>query len=87
MELVQSKDQCKIDLSGTEQYRQEIPKVVEGLLLSCEGKDCFDHISPEPIPTRESIVDLITKARRILYPGYFINNRVDRVNIGYYFCQ
>jgi serine O-acetyltransferase len=87
MEHIPEEDQCKIDLSSTEHYRREIPSLVEKLVLSCEDKGCFDHVSPEPIPTRESVVDLIVKARRILYPGYFIPDLVDRVNIGYYFGQ
>ncbi|MEJ2025059.1 MAG: serine acetyltransferase, partial [Deltaproteobacteria bacterium] len=57
------------------------------LVLSCGDKNCFDHVSPEPIPSRESIVDLISKAMRILYPGYFLRTRVDDVNLGYYFGQ
>ncbi len=80
-------DQCRIDLSDTERYRLKVPAVVEELVLSCEDKECFDHISPEPIPSRESIVDLIVKAMHILFPGYFLRNRVDKVNLGYYFGQ
>jgi len=80
-------DQCRIDLSETAQYRRKIPGIVEKLVLSCEDQECFDHVSPEPIPSRESIVDLITKAMHILYPGYFLRTRVDDVNLGYYFGQ
>ncbi len=87
MENLSKEDQCKLEASSSEDYRRELPGIVEELVLSCEGKECFDHVSPEPLPSRESIIDLIVKARRILYPGYFIRTRVDRVNIGYYFGQ
>ena len=87
MENLSKEDQCKLEASSSEDYRRELPGIVEELVLSCEGKECFDHVSPEPLPSRESIIDLIVKARRILYPGYFIRSRVDRVNIGYYFGQ
>jgi serine O-acetyltransferase len=87
MESMPKEDQCKIEVSSTEHYRREIPGVVEKLVLSCDGKECFDHVSPEPLPSRESIIDLIVKARRILYPGYFLQTRVDRVNISYFFGQ
>jgi serine O-acetyltransferase len=87
MDSVVTEDQCRIDLSETEQYRAKIPGVVEKLVLSCEDPECFDHVSPEPIPSRESIVALITKAMHILYPGYFLHTRVDNVNLGYYFGQ
>jgi len=80
-------DQCKIDVSSTEQYREEIPDIVDQLILSCDHEECFDHVSPEPLPSKESVIELISKARHILFPGYFIRNRVDHVNIGYYFGQ
>jgi len=80
-------DQCKAHVAATEQYRGEIPAIVKGLVMSCARGDCFDHISPEPIPSRESTIEIIEKARRILYPGYFIRSRVDDVNLGYYFGQ
>ena len=68
MESMSKEDQCKLEKSSTEQYRQEIPGIVEKLVLSCEDKDCFDHVSPEPLPSRESIIELVERARRILYP-------------------
>jgi serine O-acetyltransferase len=80
-------DQCRIDLSNTEQYRGKIPDIVEDLVLSCEDQECFDHVSPEPISSKESVVDLITRATHILYPGYFLRTRVDNINLGYYFGQ
>lgn len=87
MDPTPKEDQCRIDLSQTERHRERIPAVVEELVLSCESGECFDHVSPEPIPSKESIVDLIQKGMRILYPGYFLRSRVDHVNIGYYFGQ
>ena len=87
MDSVLKEDQCRIDLSETEQYRRKVPDIVEKLVLSCEDEECFDHVSPEPIPSREAIVDLITKAMHILYPGYFLRTRVDDINLGYYFGQ
>lgn len=81
------KNQCRNDLSDTGQYRRRIPDVVKQLVVTCEGERCFDHISPEPIPSRESVINLILKAAHILYPGYFLRSRVDEVNIDYYFGQ
>ena len=80
-------DQCKAEVAATEQYREEIPDIVNGLVTSCKRGDCFEHISPEPLPSREAVIDVIERARRILYPGYFIRSRVDNVNLGYYFGQ
>lgn len=87
MDAITEKDQCNVDLSDTKHYREQIPALVDQLVLTCENRECFDHVSPEPIPSRESIVDLIVQATNILYPGYFFRTRVDHVNIGYYFGQ
>jgi serine O-acetyltransferase len=80
-------ERCKIEEQAAREYRQEIPAIVEELVLSCRSEDCFDHVGPEPIPSREAVIDIIHRARRLLYPGYFIRHRVDEVNLGYYFGQ
>ena len=74
-------------MEATNRFRKEIPEIVDQLVLSCGREDCFDHVGPEPISSRESIIDIIQRAFRILYPGYFIRTRVDEVNLGYYLGQ
>jgi serine O-acetyltransferase len=78
---------CKIEVASTVEFRQEIPRIVDELVLSCEREDCFDHVSLEQLPSRDGLIDILERARRILYPGYFFNSRVDRMNLGYYFGQ
>jgi serine O-acetyltransferase len=78
---------CKIEVKATREHREEIPEIVNQLVLSCQREDCFDHVGPEPIPSREAIIDILHRARRLLFPGYFIRHRVDEVNLGYYFGQ
>lgn len=79
--------QCKIEVASTEEFRREIPRIVDELVLSCEREDCFDHVSLEQLPSRDALIDILERARRILYPGYFFRSLVDRVNLGYYFGQ
>jgi serine O-acetyltransferase len=79
--------QCKADIIIARRFREEIPAIVDQLVLSCNRDGCFDHVGPEPIPSREAIIDILHRASRILYPGYFIRTRVDQVNVGYYFGQ
>ncbi|MBN1545321.1 MAG: serine acetyltransferase [Syntrophaceae bacterium] len=79
--------QCKETISVARHYRDEIPAIVSALVDSCNAEGCFDHVGPEPIPSRDAIVNIINRICRILYPGYFIRQRVDRVNVGYYFGQ
>ena len=87
MDAEQKHQQCKIERSTSQKFRKEIPGIVDELVLSCNRKDLFDHVGLEPISSREAVIDLLHRAFRILYPGYFIQKRVDEVNLGYYFGQ
>jgi len=87
MEDLARVDQCKAEVVASEHRREEIPGIVNELVLSCRSGECFEHISPEPIPSREATISVIERARRILYPGYFVRSRVDNFNLDYYFGQ
>jgi len=80
-------EQCKIEVDVRRQYREEIPGVVDGLVKSCRLEKCFDHVGPEPIPSRETVIDIVHRVRRILYPGYFTRERLDAFNLEYYLGQ
>ncbi len=80
-------NECVIERKTTSGFREEIPKIVDELVLSCSVDGCFDHVGPEPISSRETIIDIIERAFRILYPGYFSPARVDEYNLPYYFGQ
>jgi len=80
-------DACRLEASTSERYRQSIPGIVARIEDSCDGRQCFEHVSPEPIPSREAITSLIERTKRILFPGYFIATRIDRINVGYYLGQ
>lgn len=87
MDAELKKTQCDIERKTSRKCRSEIPGIVDELVLSCSRDDCFDHIGLEPISSREAIIDLLHRAFRILYPGYFIQQRVDEINLSYYFGQ
>jgi serine O-acetyltransferase len=80
-------DRCKVEARTLQDFREAIPEIVDQLVGSCRREDCFDHVGPEPIPSREEVIDIIRRACRLLYPGYFIRKRVDQVNLAYYFGQ
>jgi serine O-acetyltransferase len=79
--------QCRTEMAVVRKHREEIPEIVDQLVVSCNRDDCFNHVGPEPIPSHEAVVDILKRIRRILYPGYFIPARVDQVNVKYYFGQ
>ena len=80
-------DKCKTEVVAHQCFREEIPAVVEQLVGSCNRENCFDHVGPEPITSKEAIIEIINRAKRILYPGYFNHGHVDAVNLRYFFGQ
>jgi len=87
MDDILKSTKCRTDLIKTQNVREEIPAIVDQLVFSCTREDCFDHVGPEPIPSRAAVVDILKRTRRIIYPGYFIPTRIDQVNVMYYFGQ
>jgi len=80
-------EQCKIKMEKIKRFREEIPDIVEQLVLSCNTEECFDHVDLEPLPSKEAVIEIIQMACRILYPGYFAQTRIDKVNLIYFFGQ
>ena len=87
MEGKTEKDKCRVEIQALRDYREDIPEIVENLVATCNSDDCFDHVGPEPIPSRDAIIEIIHQLQRILFPGYFIPERLDRVNLQYYLGQ
>jgi len=79
MKRLKNGDKCKKKLKSAKNYRDEVPDVVDQLVASCSSGGCFDHVSAEPIPHREAIIDVLHRLALILYPGYFIRTRLDSV--------
>lgn len=77
-------DKCKEEITSSKSFRNEVPVIVKDLVASCSSAACFDHVSAEPIPHREAIIDILHRLSLILYPGYFIRARLDAVNLEYY---
>lgn len=81
------KDRCQVEVEAERDWRQEVPAVVEALVQSCRSGECFDHVGPEPIPSREAAVELVQGAGRLIFPGYFHRVRLDELNLPYYLGQ
>jgi len=80
-------DTCKRALKEARNHRDEVPAIVDELVATCSKSGCFDHVSAEPIPSREAIIDILRRLALILYPGYFIRTRLDSTNLEYYLGQ
>ncbi len=87
MEYEAEKDKCKAEIQVLRDYREDVPEIVEKLVETCNRGECFDHVSAEPIPSRDAMIRIIHQLQAILFPGYFISARLDRVNLQYYLGQ
>ncbi len=87
MNDIPTPQQCQQRLEISGRHRQEIPQVIEQLTATCEEGRCYEHLAPEPIPSREATIAIIHQAQKILFPGYFTRHHLDRFNIRYYLGQ
>jgi len=87
MKRLKNGDKCKNEIKSAKSYRDEVPAIVDELVASCSRGGCFDHVSAEPIPHREAMIDILRRLALILYPGFFVRARLDSVNLEYYLGQ
>ena len=81
------KDRCKVEIAVTQDIRTKIPLIVERIVSQYDQDGRFHHIVPEPIPSRQAIIDIIQKTFLVLFPGFFSNKQLDNVNAHYYLGQ
>lgn len=87
MEDKTKKDKCQVDIQVLRDYGEDISVIADELVATCNSGECFDHISPEPIPSRDAIIEIIHQLQHILFPGYFAPAKIDPTNLKYYFRQ
>jgi len=68
-------------------HYDEIPALVHDVMKGLKKEGAFSHIEPVPIPSLESVVQLLHQARRILFPGYFTQTKLTTANLEYYLGQ
>lgn len=81
----EQKQRCVIlDSIIDNEYRSEIPGIVDMVINSCTEKGCFDHLDAAVIPSKESLIEIIDLIKDILFPGYFGDQTVDRNTLSYH---
>jgi len=80
---VEKAQSCKIDLNSLAQIRSQLPAIAEEIIENCNDRECYTHVDYEPIPSRESVIQIIGRLREILFPGYFARGKLDPVNLRY----
>lgn len=79
-----SKDRCKEEIVVIQDIRDRIPSAIERIVSQYNQNGRFHHIAPEPIPSRQAIVDIVYKTFPVLFPGFFTDRNLDNVNARYY---
>jgi len=64
-------------------FRKRLPEITEKIIESCGDTQCYTHIDYEPIPSKESVIEIIERMKEVLFPGYFSQGRIDPSNLKY----
>ncbi len=74
---------CRTEADALSEYRKRLPDITEKIIENCSDKECYTHIDYNPIPSNESVVEIINKFKQVLFPGYFSAGKVDPANLKY----
>jgi len=64
-------------------YREELPGIVAGLVESCQDPETFHHLNLVGLPSRQAVIEIVERLKKVLFPGYFGENEVDGYNLTY----
>ncbi len=78
---------CKMEAAADSRLRDRLPAIAEKIIDNCFSDDGYTHVDYEPIPSKQSVIDIIEKFREVLFPGYFTKEKIDPVNLKYYLGQ
>ncbi|UCE54589.1 MAG: serine acetyltransferase [Desulfobacterales bacterium] len=57
--------------------------ITKRLLQSCLAGRCFENLDSTPIPSQDSVAQIIQSTRRIMFPGYFTQSELGPSNLEY----
>lgn len=63
--------------------RQEIPSIVSELVESCQDPETFHHLNLVGLPSRETVIEIIERLKKVLFPGYFGPQELDEITLAY----
>lgn len=85
---LQSDDRsCRLEVSTTANIRERLPEIADRIIANCNDNECYTHVANEPIPSKESVIQIIDRLKEVLFPGYFTREKLDPVNLKYYMGQ
>jgi serine O-acetyltransferase len=80
--------ECEHSIKATAKYRGQIKDVVEAVVATCDRKaGLVDHVGAAAIPSRDSVVEILSILEDVLFPGYFGQQELDRALLPYHVGQ
>jgi len=64
-------------------FRNELPQIISDLVESCQDSNTFHHLNLVGLPSRGTVVEIVERLKKVLFPGYFGEHEVDSCNLAY----
>lgn len=77
-------DQCQVEIEFTDEYRGQLPKIVEKIVESCKRETIISHFDTAMIPSRESVIEVLEDLKDLFFPGYFGKQEIDTYSLHYH---
>lgn len=74
---------CRLAYEVTAENRHQLSPIITDLVASSRDAKLFAHVDAELIPSAEKIVEILQRARRLLFPGYFDGQVLDSGQLEY----
>lgn len=74
---------CRIVYDTAVKNRSHLPGIINRLVASSRDPKLFAHVDAELIPSSDKVVEVIQRARRLLFPGYFDGQVLDANRVEY----
>ena len=78
-----SSDLAENDPQTISRFYDALPEAVKALVASSGKEGGFNHLNATPAIPRGAVIDIISQARRLLFPGYFAQSRLHAFNLEY----
>jgi serine O-acetyltransferase len=82
-DFIESKTTCKAEVETSLTYRSQLSEIAEKIIQSCNDTECYIHIDDDPIPSNITAIEIISRLKEVLFPGYFNRDKLDPVNLKY----
>lgn len=84
--LPMAAEECRVDIEFAEEYRRQLPQVIEEIVESCRREQAIAHYDTVMIPSKESVIGILEDLQDLLFPGYFRqqDQEIDRHTLSYH---